>query len=238
MCGTHARVTHARVSDARAQGSAESVSAGAQLARTGRIAATLQHAPGYANRRSVHWLWGASHKADSRVQRSYGRAVRLDDVLENRRSAEHAACAGCAPRKVSVLSHERVEARHVLVEPQDVHDRLRERGARLRTDGSSNRLDMQLFAAGRDAQSASAARGGQRRLECPCGELDAIRWQLCDSVRHDRAREVDWLAASTAKRELSKARHEVPLLERRLQVIHSPAAGTKCEHTRARQSLP
>src|SRR5439155_17463518 len=138
----------------------------------------------------------------------------------------------------SVLANERVEARHVLVEPEDVRDRLRERGARLRTDVSSNRLDMQLFAAGHDAQGPSAARGGQRRLECPCGELDAIRWQLCDSVRDDRAREVDRLAASTAKRELSKARHGVPLLERRLQAIHSTAAGTTCEHTRARQSLP
>ena len=35
---------------------------------------------GYPNRRSVHWLWGVSQKADSRVQRSYGRSVRLDGV--------------------------------------------------------------------------------------------------------------------------------------------------------------
>src|SRR5439155_21340787 len=117
----------------------------------------------------------------------------------------------------SVLANERVEARHVLVEPEDVRDRLRERGARLRTDVSSNRLDMQLFAAGHDAQGPSAARGGQRRLECPCGQLDAIRWQLCDSVRDDCAREVDWLAASAVEWKVSDASQRIEYREQKVE---------------------
>ena len=111
------------------------------------------------------------------------------------------------------LADEGVEARQVLVEPEDVRDRLRERGARLRTDGPLNRLDVQLFAAGRDAHGAGAARHRQRRLECPCGELDAIRWQLCDSVRDDRAREIDWLAASAVEWKVSDASQRVEYRE-------------------------
>ena len=53
----------------------------------------------------------------------------------------------------------------------------------------------------------------QRRLECPCLEVDAIRWQLCDSVRDDRAREVDWLAASASAWKVSDARQRVEYRE-------------------------
>jgi hypothetical protein len=100
---------------------------------------------------------------------------------------------------------------------------------------------MQLFAAGRDAQSAGAARGGQRRLECPRCELDAIRWQLSDSVRHDRAREVDWLAASTAKRELSKARHAFrysnDVCRSSIPQLPGPRANTRGQDSRSPDSL-
>jgi hypothetical protein len=177
-----------------------------------------------------------------RAKDSYERSRRLDDVLKDCRGTQHASSACDAPRKVSVLADEGVEARQVLVEPEDVRDRLRERGARLRTDGPLNRLDVQLFAAGRDAHGAGAARHRQRRLECPCGELDAIRWQLCDSVRDDRAREIDWLAASAVEGKVSDASQRVEYRE--LQVVELPrtkewallrvGGGAANKHTRER----
>ncbi len=56
-------------------------------------------------------------------------------------------------------------------------------------------FDAQLAAALRDAHRARAARHRQRRLEGAPGEVDAVRRQLRDPMRHDRAREVDRLAS-------------------------------------------
>jgi hypothetical protein len=137
----------------------------------------------------------------------------LTTSSKNCRGTQHASSACDAPRKVSILADEVVEVRQVLVEPEDVRDRLCERVARLRTDGPRNRLDVQHLAAGRDAHGAGAALNGQRRLECPCREFDAIRWQLCDSVRNDGAREVDRLAASAVEWKVSDASQRVEYRE-------------------------
>jgi len=47
---------------------------------------------------------------------------------------------------------------------------------------------------------AGAARQCQGRLECPCGEFDAIRRQLRNTVRDDRVREVERLASAAGER--------------------------------------
>ena len=86
-----------------------------------------------------------------------------------------------------------------------MRDGVRQCFARLRTDGPGDRLDVKPPGARRDADGAGAARHRQRRLECPCGKLDTIRRQLCDSVRDDRAREVDRLAACASKQKLCDA---------------------------------
>ena len=63
-------------------------------------------------------------------------------------------------------------------------------------------LDSQLAVAFGDADGARAAHERQRRLERASREVDAVRRQLRDAVRHDRAREVDRLAFRTPQRYL------------------------------------
>jgi hypothetical protein len=70
---------------------------------------------------------------------SYQGSVRLDDVLEHRRGAQHGAGALRAPGEL-VLADELVEAGEVLVQPEHVCDRLRQ----LRDDAARDCLDQQL----------------------------------------------------------------------------------------------
>jgi hypothetical protein len=69
----------------------------------------------------------------------------------------------------------------------------------LRDEAAPDRLDAQFPAVGGDPHSARPAPDRKRRLERPCGEVDAVRRQLGDAVRHDRAGEVHRLAAGAAK---------------------------------------
>jgi hypothetical protein len=57
-------------------------------------------------------------------------------------------------------------------------------------------LDTELLFVLGNAHRARAARSRQRRLQHPSGEIDAVRRQLGDAVRDDRAREVDRLTAA------------------------------------------
>jgi hypothetical protein len=68
-------------------------------------------------------------------------------------------------------------------------------------------FDAELLAARGDAHRARSAGNGQRRLEHAPGKIDAVRRQLGDAVRHDRAREVDGLAARTEERALCETCH-------------------------------
>jgi hypothetical protein len=53
---------------------------------------------------------------------SYQGSVRLDDVLEDGRSVEHASCTEHAPAELRVVAHSRAEARQVLVETKHMAD--------------------------------------------------------------------------------------------------------------------
>jgi hypothetical protein len=131
---------------------------------------------------------------------SYRRLLRLDDVLEGGRRAQHAAGALRAPGEL-LLAHELIEKGEVLVQPEHVRNRLRQ----LRDDAARDRLDAQLPPACGDSHRARAARNGQGRLERAPGEIDPVGRQLCDSVRDDCAREVDRLAACASKQKLCDA---------------------------------
>jgi hypothetical protein len=61
-------------------------------------------------------------------------------------------------------------------------------------------VDAQLAAALGDPHGACTPRNGQRRLEHASGEVDAVRRQLGDAVRVDRARKVDGLSSRSTKR--------------------------------------
>jgi hypothetical protein len=137
------------------------------------------------------------------TRRSYERSFRLDDVLKDGRGAEHSTRAEGAPRQLTVLTHERVEAGEVLVETEHVRDRPRERVASTLADGAGDGLDPELAPALRQPNGARAAAQRQGRLERARLEVETIGRQLGDAMRHDRAREIDGLAAGATKWEVS-----------------------------------
>ena len=68
-----------------------------------------------------------------------------------------------------------------------------------------NRFDPQLAVAFGEVHRARAGRGGQRRLERSHIEIDAVRRQLRDPMRHDCACEIDPLAAGATERYVCQA---------------------------------
>jgi hypothetical protein len=87
---------------------------------------------------------------------------------------QHPSGSLSAPRGLAVLANEGVEAGQVLVEPEHVRDRLRQRVARLRADVARNSLDPQVRTSRGEPYRARASRHGQRRLELSRVELGVI----------------------------------------------------------------
>ncbi|TML04570.1 MAG: hypothetical protein E6G36_05670 [Actinobacteria bacterium] len=82
-----------------------------------------------------------------------------------------------------------------------MRDRLRQRVAHARADRARDGLDVQRIAPRRQPHRARAARNRKRRLEHPPLQVEPVRRQLGDAVRHDRARKVDRLPAGADERE-------------------------------------
>jgi hypothetical protein len=128
----------------------DSAGTGARMARTLHLA---------ANFRSVSVTQTEAQSSSQpglamRVDHSYERLVRLRDVFEHGRRAQHASRAERAPRELVVL-HERVEAGKVLVEPEHVRDGV----GKLRFETARGRLDPQLLAGRRDTVRAPRGTG-------------------------------------------------------------------------------
>jgi hypothetical protein len=77
---------------------------------------------------------------------SYERSLRLHDIFENGRGAQHAAGADRTPRQLTVLLDELVEVEQVLVETEHVGDRRCQRVARTPADGAGEGIDAELAA--------------------------------------------------------------------------------------------
>ena len=148
----------------------------------GRLAEMLDEPPNHAHRRRP----GA-----------VGRADRLHDVLEDRQAADHPTRALCRPRELGVELGERVEGREVLVEAEhmahggkDRRVRPRARQATLDPHRGAPRLP------GLDTHEPRAAcRHGHGQLEGALVLVNAHRRKLDETVREDRAPEIDGLAA-------------------------------------------
>src|SRR6266516_6046560 len=85
---------------------------------------------------------------------SYQRSIRLDDVLENRRRAQHAAGADRARRQLTVLLDELVEVEQILVETEHVGGRRCQRVARTHVDAVGDGIDAELAAPLREPDCA------------------------------------------------------------------------------------
>jgi hypothetical protein len=138
------------------------------------------------------------------------RAVRgadcLDDVLEDRRAPEHAACSRRRPGELEVGLDPSVEVRQVLVQTEHVPHRRKQRGALSIPERFAEYRDSSEAGAGggRDHRARWRAPDGERRREGASVLVDDVRRQRGDAVRHDRPPEVDGLAAGSDKRKLER----------------------------------
>jgi hypothetical protein len=96
-------------------------------------------------------------------------------------------------------------AEEVLVQAKHVHDRRSQRLANAGPAPPGEHVDQQLPVLGCQPHHASASSHGKRGLERLRIERDPVRRQLGNSVRNDRACEVDRLAARASKQKLCDA---------------------------------
>jgi hypothetical protein len=92
--------------------------------------------------------------------------------------------------------------RKVLVQPEHVRDCPFQLGV-----GAA--LDSEVSVVFGDAHCARPARLREGGLEHPARKVDEVRRKLRDTVRHDRAREVDGLATRPDKGDLSGGRQRL-----------------------------
>lgn len=131
---------------------------------------------------------------------SYERSRRLDDVLEDVRTAEHPARARRGPRELRVVARDGIERREILVEPEHVAQLRDEVRTASLADRRAEQLDSSVrVALGRDANRACAG-PGQRQ-----GHLERRRRRRRAAARRERK-----LLASTSTVHSAEAASAAP----------------------------
>ena len=132
-----------------------------------------------------------------RVDHSYERLVRLDDILEHGRCAQHPSRTECTPRQICVLADERVETGKVFIEHETCARRSLSAAGRNSRDPprSCSWPSLSVMRTVRAPRATGNVVSSVRTCE-----IDAVRRQLRDPMRHDCACEIDPLAAGATER--------------------------------------